>query len=191
MEGIEPLDNNDRQYDPRTIALHWIIAGLIIFQWLGAHAIDWFPKGPWRIDARSIHIIVGLTLAILLIARIQWRLTRGHRLPPAHAGALQFLAKSMHLGLYATIASIVTLGIFTTWIRGDSLFNIANIPHFGSYTPDARHQFAEYVVGWHVFMANLILILAAGHILSAIMQSWMNHNRPVLERMGLRLGRKS
>lgn len=177
------------RYDPRTIALHWWVAGLIVFQWIGAHTIDWFPVGPWRVDARSVHIVTGVLLTVLLLVRVHWRLTRGRRLPPANSGVLQLLARTMHIALYFTVAAIVTLGLFTAWIRGDSLFGLAQIPHFGSYAPEARHQFANAVAGWHRFAANLVLVLAGGHMVMAIVHAVLHPDRALLSRMGLSFGR--
>jgi len=180
---------SESRYDTTTIALHWWIAGLIVFQWLGAHAIDWFPKGPWRVDARSIHITVGVAVAILLLARIRWRLTKGRRLPPVNHGPLRLLARTMHFALYCMIAVIVSLGLFTTWIRGDSLFGIASIPHFGSYLPDARHQLANTIAGWHQTAANLVLILAGGHMAAAIGHAVSHRSGALLRRIGLPIAR--
>lgn len=175
----------ESRYDATTIALHWLIAGLIVFQWLGAHAIDWFPKGPWRVDARSIHITVGAAVTLLLLARIWWRLTGGRRLPPVNHGPLQLIARTMHFALYIVIAVIVSLGLFTTWIRGDSLFGIVSIPHFGTYLPDARHQLADEIAGWHQTAANVVLILAGGHMAAAIGHALLHRNGALLRRIGL------
>ena len=35
-----------------------------------------FPNGPLRVDYRSLHIVLGVTLALLVLARFGWRLTR-------------------------------------------------------------------------------------------------------------------
>lgn len=36
------------RYDRRTILLHWMTAGLVAMEWLGAQVIDWFPRGPLK-----------------------------------------------------------------------------------------------------------------------------------------------
>src|SRR3546814_9217255 len=46
------------------------------------------------------HKSIGITILVLTLARLGWRLT--HRLPPALEGSLNgFLAKAVHVGLYA------------------------------------------------------------------------------------------
>ena len=51
------------------------MAALVAGQWLGAYAIDWFPRGDPRTIARSFHIMFGMLLAVTLVARLAWRFT--------------------------------------------------------------------------------------------------------------------
>ena len=90
---MQPVSTDAKRYDPTTMFFHWATAVLVVTQWLGAQTIDWFPRGPLRVDARSVHITVGVTLAALLAARVLWRATGGRRLPLADHGALNLVAK--------------------------------------------------------------------------------------------------
>jgi len=72
-------------YDRRTIRLHWATAVLVTALWGIAQIIDLFPKGAPKISARSVHIIIGVLLGVVLVIRIVWRSRSGHRLPPAKA----------------------------------------------------------------------------------------------------------
>lgn len=125
MQSVSP---QARRYDGLTIVFHWITALLIVGQFAGAWTIDLFPRGAWRVDARSVHITFGVTLALLLAARLLWRATRGRRLPLADTGALNVVARGTHWGLYALVVSMVTVGAVLTWTRGDSIFNLFSIP---------------------------------------------------------------
>lgn len=159
-------------YDRRAILLHWITALVVLFMWFGAHAIDWFAKGPPRVDARSVHILVGMLLAILLSYRLYWRSTAGTRLAyaPSWTG---LLARVMHGALYGLIFAIIGLGIFNAWIRGDSLFGLARIPQFGNYDAATRHAFSESVVYYHSLGANLLLVLAGCHAAVALFHQFV------------------
>ena len=64
-----------RRYSNVAIFLHWTIAGLILFNLVTGLFHDSFPRG-----TMAIHISSGMTILILSLARIVWRLT--HR-PPA------------------------------------------------------------------------------------------------------------
>lgn len=159
-------------HDRRTILLHWLTAFVVLFMWLGAHAIDWFDKGPPRVDARSVHILVGVLLAILISYRLYWRSTGGARLAyaPSWTG---LLARLMHGALYGLILAIIALGMFNAWIRGDSLFGLAQIPRFGSYDAGARHALSERVLYYHALGANLLLLLAACHAAVALLHQFV------------------
>ncbi|MDE2043418.1 MAG: cytochrome b, partial [Alphaproteobacteria bacterium] len=61
------MELQPQHYDRRSQLLHWSIALLIPFLWIGAHLIDNFAKGAPRVDARSVHIIVGAGLLFLML----------------------------------------------------------------------------------------------------------------------------
>ena len=63
-----------QRYDRRTIILHWTTAVLVVALWGSAQVIDWFPRGWPRVDARSVHITMGVTLVAVLIWRVAHRL---------------------------------------------------------------------------------------------------------------------
>lgn len=159
-------------YDRRTIAFHWLTAICVVIMWGGAHLIDWFPKGAPRVNARSVHIVVGVFLAMLLVCRLRWRLTGGTRLPyePSWPG---ILARLMHATLYVIMFVTIGLGMLNAWIRGDSLFGLARIPMLGSYAAAARHSLSESVVGYHELGANLLLVLAVGHAALALFHQFV------------------
>jgi cytochrome b561 len=151
------------------MAFHWATAVLVVCQWLGAQVIDWFPRGPLRVDARSVHITVGVLLAALLVGRIAWRLTRGRRLPLADAGVLNVVAKGTHRVLYLLLIAMVSLGVFLTWARGDSLFNLFSIPVFDPANKALSHQVQDL----HNLVGYLILGLAGLHAAAALVHRFV------------------
>src|SRR6266704_430425 len=94
-------------YDRRTIQLHWVTAALVALLWGIAQIIDLFPKGTPRIAVRSVHIVLGVLLGVILLMRIVWRKRSGRRLPPANRGVMGYFARIVHLGLYGGVASVV------------------------------------------------------------------------------------
>lgn len=175
---MQPVDTAARRYDARTMFFHWATAILVVVQWLGAQTIDWFPRGPLRVDARSVHIVLGVVLAVLLAARIIWRLTRGCRLPLADEGSLNLVAKGTHWGLYALLLAMVTLGFGVVWAQGDSIFNLFSVP---AYDP-SNHDLGEEVQGIHGTVGWIILALAGVHASAALVHRYL-WNDGVLGRM--------
>jgi cytochrome b561 len=154
----------ERCYDRRTILLHWVTATLVGLLWGIGQVIDLFPKGSPKIAVRSVHIVLGLLLAAILLIRIVWRTRSGRRLPPANQGVMGYFARLVHFVLYAGVASVVLLGITNAWARGDSLFSLWRIPKLYPDIP----QLKPTVENLHATFANGLIILAAAHALVAI-----------------------
>lgn len=166
------------RYDRATLAFHWLTAALVVEQWIGAHLIDDFAKGAPRIAARSVHISFGLILGLVLIARLVWRMTQGHKLPPANDGFLQFVAKATHWLLYALLVAIIPVGMFLVWAQGDSYFGLFSIPAF-----EAGNRVLPHNVGQlHKLLANTILIISGLHAAAALVHHFIWHD-DVLRRM--------
>jgi len=74
---MQPVTTGVRRYDPATMFLHWATALLVVTQWVGAQTIDLFPGGPLRVDARSVHITVGVLLVAMVLVGMFLAWTRG------------------------------------------------------------------------------------------------------------------
>ena len=120
----------------------------------------------------------GLLLAALLVGRLFWRVTGGRRLPLADAGALNVVAKGTHWVLYALLVAMVLAGMFLTWTRGDSLFNLFSIPAYDPGNRALPHEVQDVhgTIGW------IILALAGVHAAAALVHRYLWHDG-VLARM--------
>jgi len=65
-------NSSDRHYDPTTILLHWITVGLIAALWVLGQTADLAPRGPARTGLWSVHVVLGLATALVLLTRIAW-----------------------------------------------------------------------------------------------------------------------
>ena len=175
---MQPVNATARHYDGTTILLHWLTAALVAEQWLGAQVIDYFPRGPLRVDARSVHIVLGASLAVILVFRLLWRSTQGRRLPLADHGLLNIVAKATHWGLYLLLTAMVLAGLFLAWTRGDSIFNLFSLP---AYDP-ADKALPDAVQEVHATIGYCILGLAGLHAAAALMHRFLWHDG-VLNRM--------
>jgi cytochrome b561 len=166
------------RYDRTTIALHWLTAGLVVLLWGSAQMIDFFAKGAPRWNMLGVHMTLGLTLALLLLARIAWRLVAGLRLPAAEGGMLGALARATHLGLYVLVAAQIALGLANAWVRGDHVYTWFVIPAFDPADKLLRKDVGDL----HALFANLILIVAGLHAAAALFHHYVRHDG-VLRRM--------
>ena len=165
-------------YDPYTIWLHWTTVVLVIALWCIGQTAEWLPTDPLRSLAWSFHVLLGITLACVLIARLVWRTRFGAVLPPADIGVLQLLAKIAQLTLYVLLIAIVATGIANASYRGFDLFGLWDVPRFGSNDKATKHSLTE----WHGLIANALLCVALLHASAALVHQYVWRDR-LLDRM--------
>jgi cytochrome b561 len=166
------------RYDRTSILLHWTTAALVVLLWGIAQVIDLFPRGTPRVMARSVHIILGAVLAVVLVARVAWRLRSGRRLPMTSPGLMGYAAVIVHYGLYVLVAAAVVFGILNTWVRGDSIFGLYSIPKLAPAITGLRKTVGES----HELTANMVLIFAGLHAAAAMFHHFALRDA-VLRRM--------
>jgi cytochrome b561 len=90
------------RYSRPAIALHWIVAALILFNLAyGLYTVS-LPLSPQKLKLFSYHKWIGITILGLAAARLLWRL--GHRPPPPPRGMKPWearVAAATHALLYA------------------------------------------------------------------------------------------
>ncbi len=71
---MQPSDGAPR-YTRTAIALHWLIAILVIGQFAWGWWMQEIPKQPVgpRVDAFNLHKSVGMTIFLLMALRVGWR----------------------------------------------------------------------------------------------------------------------
>ena len=171
-------DKLPHSYDRTTIQLHWMTAGLVALLWGIAQIIDFFPRGQPRTTIRSMHILLGVILAVTLVTRIIWRARSGRRLPLPEPGFIGYSAKIVHYGLYVLLAATVVLGVANVWVRGDSIFGLFSVPRYATSDKILRHTVGDL----HGTFANAILIVAGLHALAALTHHYVLHDS-MLRRM--------
>ncbi len=93
--SIDPVAAQAR-YNTGAVVLHWLIALALAFQLALGFAMPHDERG---FALFQLHKSVGITILLLSLARLAWRLT--HRPPPATEGGFNgFLAKAVHVLLY-------------------------------------------------------------------------------------------
>ena len=175
------------RYDATTIRLHWLTAILVILLWASAQVIDYFPKGTPRITVRSIHIAMGVMLALAIAYRLWWRQQGGRRLPPAGSGLMQFMSRTVHIGLYTLLLVELVLGFGNAWVRGDNIFTLFTIPAFDPGNTPLRLLVEEI----HGLVANIILSVAGLHAAAALAHHFVWRDGVMQRMFGKNLARRN
>lgn len=105
------------RYSAVSIALHWIIALLIIGNLAGGLAFDWMISQPdpaikqAAFQGIQVHKAAGLTILVLSLARLGNRMVEGFPPLPEHMkGWEKLLARVTHYGFYGLMIGMPLLG---------------------------------------------------------------------------------
>ena len=156
------------RYDRTTIMLHWSTASLVAVLWMLGQTSDWFADGgTTNTTMWSTHVVLGFVLTALVVWRVMWRSSGGRALPAADTGALHFLAKATHYGLYLLLAVILVLGIVNAFVRGYSIYGLFHLPQVGD------RAWRRPITHWHGLAANIALGLAGFHAVAALVHHYV------------------
>ncbi|WP_426030315.1 YceI family protein [Caulobacter sp. DWP3-1-3b2] len=101
------------RYTTVAIILHWLIAAAIIFQIILGWRMGDGPKGPTTYAIFQLHKSIGITILLLSLGRLAWRLT--HRPPPHPVGQPRWetiASQVVHVAFY-----VIMIGLpITGWI---------------------------------------------------------------------------
>ncbi|HUA78713.1 MAG TPA: cytochrome b/b6 domain-containing protein [Acetobacteraceae bacterium] len=150
-------------YDRASIALHWASAILIGINWMLGQGFSFIPRGSPRTDVVSTHMLIGLSVGLMLLARLAWRAGPGRRLA-AEPGLLGLAAKTLHGTLYAVIGATVLAGLSAALSHGFHLYGASILPRLDFWPRGPLFQLSH----WHGKLADLLIILAGLHALAAL-----------------------
>jgi cytochrome b561/polyisoprenoid-binding protein YceI len=178
------------RYSALAIVLHWTIALAIVLQIILAGRMEG-PHTPTQFAVTQLHKSVGITILLLTLARIAWRLMhRPPPLPPAMAGWEVLLSKIVHAGFY-----VVMLGMpLTGWLMvSASRIQIPTllygavpwpmVPGVADLAPAAKKTWHAFALNSHHLGAKLIYVLLALHVAGALKHQLFSRDEPVLGRM--------
>ena len=175
------MTTETRRYTNVAALLHWIIALLVLSNFAVAWRMEGL-KGVAQFEAYQWHKSIGITVLLLTLLRIVWRLT--HRPPPYEATLKaweQTLARITHSVFYVLLVAIPVAG----WIMvSASKYNIPTLlygvipwPHIAPiHGADmaARTRIAEVANGMHENLAFAMLVLAGLHIAGALKHQFLD-----------------
>ncbi len=98
------------RYSSVAIALHWTIALLIVANVIGALVAESIDKAT-AATIMALHKSNGLTILVLSLGRLGWRLTHGFPPFPASTPAWDaFLARANHVAFYVMMIAVPLAG---------------------------------------------------------------------------------
>jgi cytochrome b561 len=185
------LRNSRLRYGSVAMLLHWLIALLVLVNLcLGIYMSDLPRTDASRFMLYQFHKSVGLTVLVLSILRLAWRLV--NPIPPLPQGMSPLLRLSGHVShflLYFLIVSIPLAG----WAMVSSspiglatpyfgLFSWPNISYLATLPTATKVANEDMFHDTHAVLAYSALALVALHISAALYHQFVRRD-DVLKRM--------
>jgi cytochrome b561 len=107
------MDPSPSQYTRTAIALHWIVAALVIGNLCYGLYLVGLPLSPQKLRYFSYHKWIGVTILLLAAARLLWRLT--HPAPPLPASMPRWERRAAHAS-HAVLYVLFFAAPLTGWL---------------------------------------------------------------------------
>jgi cytochrome b561 len=176
------MKNSKEHWGSLARNLHWLMAALIIVQWVLGKVGHELARSPAKLETLSWHKSIGVTLLLLVLVRCLWRLVNPTPAPPANMPRWEVLAaKISHGALYFLMIAIPLSG----WVMNSAknipmkLFWLVPWPDI-TQPSESLGEAAEEV---HEVLAVGLLIVVLLHVAAALRHHFIRRDN-VLRRMG-------
>ncbi|KPF75097.1 hypothetical protein IP68_10825 [Blastomonas sp. AAP25] len=168
------------RYSLGAIVLHWLIAAALAFQIIFAESLEG-PRGPDLFARFQLHKSVGITILLLSVLRVGWRLIVPR--PAAVPGPkwAMTLSSLVHLGFYIVMIGAPLTGwilVSTSDIKVDTLL-FGSIPWPNLPVPQWMGEPSEEI---HEILPNVGIALLVLHVAGALRHQYLL-GTPILARM--------
>jgi cytochrome b561 len=155
-----------KQYHPVAKILHWVIAAMIVLQYVLAKFAENAATPMQELALLANHKSVGITIFLFAVFRLAWRLRQG--VPPSlpMPGWQTIASRVSHWTMYGLIFLMPVTG----WLMSSasaysvSWFNLVPLPDLVAADPDLKDTL-EVI---HKTLAKLLFVIAAVHIAAAL-----------------------
>jgi cytochrome b561 len=168
------------QYGPTAKVLHWLVVALLLVQ----YAIGWLMpdihRGMKPGAPMTFHISVGITLLVLIVLRLVWRLTH----PVAPESSLppwqRLSSEAVHWLLYVLVLATTMTGWLFASFRGWGVpfFYLFPMPMLAADDAAA----GKAIDGLHQAMQWALLVFIVVHVAAALAHRFVYRDR-IMQRM--------
>jgi cytochrome b561 len=176
---IQP--NVGRRYGITAQALHWIVAGLTVTQFVLARMAAHLPLGARKLALLAEHKSFGMTVFMLAVIRLAWRFKNpAPSLPTNMHRVERFLARATHVSFYVLLFAMPLSGWLMSSAKNYSVgwFGAFSWPNLIAPNEAAFNFFRTL----HHLLSNILFAIASLHVLAALKHHLWNQD-DVLVRM--------
>jgi cytochrome b561 len=174
------MDTPRIRYDKAAMALHWIIAVLMIFMMFFGEDLIKQPRGEAGAAGitgqPSLHVSIGIAILVLSLARLVWRLVNP---PPPYSVTMKpwevFVSKITHVLFYVLLIGIPVTGwlAFAGYAGEHPALSATTV--FGLF-PVPIAPFGGELGEIHELGSNLAMVLLFLHVAAALKHQFIDRD---------------
>ncbi len=184
------LTNTTNNYGIVAKWLHWLTAVLFLCSYGTVYFRHWFTEKETTANwiALQLHLSVGVTIAVIVILRIIWRLSNKKPNPEAGTRIQHFAIRIGHYALYVIMIVMPLTGYIGTGVNTEYflMFDIAKFESTAIFTSVVNNglgmTFKELekpvdFIHKELLGEYLVWMLIAGHVLAALYHHFIKKDR--------------
>src|SRR5271163_1801535 len=177
-----PNQSSRERYTAVAQTFHWVIAALIVVHFVLANLEGDLPIGAHKLALLARHKSFGMTVLMLAILRLLWRLKNPPPPQPSGMSALErTLARATHIAFYVLLFAMPLTG----WMMSSA--KNYSVSWFGLFTwPNliGKNEAAfNFLRSTHETLSNVLLVIAILHILAALKHHFWNKDNVLLRML--------
>jgi cytochrome b561 len=177
-----PNGSSPTRYSAVAQAFHWIIATLIVVQFVLGKLQEDLPLGAHKLALLARHKSFGMTVLMLAVLRLLWRLKHA---PPALPAGMRPIEKSIARATHIAFYVLLFVMPLTGWLMSSA--KNYSVSWFGLFTwPNliARNETAFAVLrSTHDILSGVLFVIAILHILAALKHHFWNKDNVLLRML--------
>lgn len=162
----------NQRYTHTAIFLHWLVALGLVGTFILGFYMEGLPLSPSKLKLYSWHKWAGVTLLILILIRLTWRIThKAPKLPASMGSTAQLAAHLGHGLLYVLMLAIPISGWLMSSAQGFQTVWFGVLPLPDLVSKDVA--LGELLNRVHVVLNYTLLVAVIGHIAAAIQHQFI------------------
>jgi cytochrome b561 len=177
-----PNQNSSARYGVVAQTFHWVIATLIVVQFVLANMEDDLPIGAHKLALLARHKSFGMTVLMLAILRLLWRLKNPPPELPSDMSPLErALARATHFAFYVLLFAMPITGWMMSSAKNYSVswFSLFTWPNLIGKNEAAYNLLHST----HEILSDVLLAIAILHILAALKHHFWNKDNVLLRML--------
>jgi cytochrome b561 len=177
-----PNGSPPAQYSAVAKILHWVIAALIVTQFVLGWTAGDLPLGLHKLALLARHKSFGMTILMLAMIRLVWRfMNPPPGLPDGMTPVERLLAKATHIAFYVLLFAMPLTGWMMSSAKNYSVswFGLFTWPNLISQSDDAF----VFLRGTHQILSWTLFGIAMLHIVAALKHHFWNKDNVLLRML--------